>query len=420
MPNTSSSTPRRRLPRWAKGIIIFFLVVANLAALGALWVLRTGQNVLATADTDSEVSALLDAASGDDLTFLIVGSDSREGLDDLTNFGSAGGARGDVIMLARVDSADSTVQLLSIPRDLWVDIPGHGSNRINASYAFGGSSLMVQTIKENLGVEVNHYVEIDFLGFAALVDELGGIEIAFPYAARDAKSGLDVAAGSQTLDGGEALAYARSRSYQEYRNGSWVSVDANDIGRTARQQEVVRAIMAELKQPSSITEAGSVASAMADHMTIDSGLANASVGALAWEFKGILSGDFIGVTLPTKGATIEGKSVVVAVEPDASEVLTAFRSGGSVGDQVFRVQVLNGNGIAGSAGRLAADLEDEGFEIGSMADASRDDHSTTKVVVPVGSDVGLLIVEALGFGVVETGTVDNGYDAVVIVGADSP
>lgn len=112
--------------------------------------------------------------------------------------------------------------------------------------------------------------------------------------------------------------------------------------------------------------------------------------------------------------------MVVAVEPDASEVLTAFRSGGSVGDQVFRVQVLNGNGIAGSAGRLAADLEDEGFEIGSMADASNDDYLTTTVVVPAGSDVGLLIVEALGFGVVESGTVDNAYDAVVIVGSDSP
>src|SRR5690606_3775797 len=101
---------------------------------------------------------------------------------------------------------------------------------------------LVETLKSNLSVEVNHYVQIDFVGFQALVDELGGIEMSFAYPARDAKSGLDIPAGEQSLDGFEALAYARSRSYQELQNGSWVGVDANDIGRTQRQQEVMRAI----------------------------------------------------------------------------------------------------------------------------------------------------------------------------------
>lgn len=393
--------------------------MANLVALGALWALKTGQDILATADTDPEVAAVLDTATGDDLTFLIVGSDTREGLDDLTNFGTAGGARADVIMLVKIDSSDSSGQILSIPRDLWVDIPGFGADRINASYAFGGSSLLVQTIRENLGIEVNHYVEVDFVGFAAMVDELGGIEITFAYPARDVKSGLDVEAGTQELDGDMALAYARSRTYQEYQNGSWVSVDANDIGRTARQQEVVRAIVSELTSPASIADAGDSAAAMASHMTIDSELASASVGAMVWEYKGVLTGETSSVTLPTKGASFEGKSVVVAVEPDASEVLAVFRSGQAV-DDLIRVRVLNGNGISGSAGRMAAELESRGFEVGALGDAPRSDYEVTTVVVPEGSGAGDAIVASLGFGVVETGSVDNGYDAVVYVGADAP
>ena len=111
----SATSTRSRLPRWAKIAIISFLVVANLVALGALWALKTGQDILATADTDPEVAAVLDTATGDDLTFLIVGSDTREGLDVLTNFGTAGGARADVIMLVKIDSSDSSGQILSIP-----------------------------------------------------------------------------------------------------------------------------------------------------------------------------------------------------------------------------------------------------------------------------------------------------------------
>ncbi len=327
MPNSHrSSSSRRRLPKWLKVTVVSLLVVANVVVLAVLWAINTGQGLLATADTDSQVANVLDEATGDDLTFLVIGSDSRAGLDDLTNFGTAGGARGDVIMLVRIDSSTSTAQILSIPRDLYVDIAGHGQNRINAAYAFGGPPLMVETIRDSLGVEVNHYVEIDFVGFESLIDELGGIELTFSYPARDLKSGLEVDAGTQILDGDTALAYARSRKYQEFQNGTWVSVDASDIGRTRRQQEVVRAIVAELKRPSSITEAGAVAAAMARHMTIDSTLASSSVASLAWAFRGILTGSIQSATLPTYGRAIDGRSVLIADEPEASAVLADFRA----------------------------------------------------------------------------------------------
>ena len=396
------------------------LVVANIVVLTVFWAINTGQGVLATANTDSQVSNVLDEATGDDLTFLVIGSDSRAGLDDLTHFGTVGGARGDVIMLVRFDSSTSAVQILSIPRDLYVDIAGHGQNRINAAYAFGGPSLMVETIRDSLGVEINHYVEIDFVGFQSLIDELGGIELWFPYPARDLKSGLDVDAGTQTLDGDTALAYARSRKYQELQNGTWVSVSADDIGRTKRQQEVVGAIVTELKRPSSITEAGDIAKAMARHMTIDSTLATSSVASLAWTFRGILTGSIEGATLPTYGMTIDGRSVLIADEPDASAVLANFRAGTVFSSQPLRVQVLNGNGVKGSAGDMSRTLESMGFLVESVSDADTANFAQTIVLVPDGSGNGEIIVDALGFGVVQVGSVDNGYDAVVIVGADAP
>jgi LCP family protein required for cell wall assembly len=418
MAHTAPSA-RRGLPRWLKITTITLLVVANLAVLAFIWAIRAGNNLLSVADTNDEVSGALDPTGGDDRTFLIVGSDSRAGLDDLNNFGQISGARADVVMLVKLDSATNSARMLSIPRDLLVDIPGQGSNRINAAYAAGGPSLLVETIQANLGVEVNHYVEIDFVGFQAMVDEVGGIEIAFPYPARDSKSGLDVGAGNQLLDGDQALAYARSRHYQELQNGEWVAVEANDIGRTQRQQQVIRALISRLKSPSSVAEAGEIATSMGQHMTIDSALAEASVASLLWDFKGIITGTIEGETLPTYGDTVDGRSVQIASDPEASNMLANFRAGNSFADQPLRIEVLNGNGVAGAAGDMSRRLEDLGFAVESIGNADSSSYAETTVIVPQGSPDGAVITSALGFGVVQNGTVDNGYDAVVIVGSDA-
>lgn len=419
MTTSSSPSARSKLPKWLKITTITLLVVANIAVLGLIWVVQTGNALLGGANTDDEVVGALDPISGDARTFVIVGSDSREGLEDLTNFGRAGGERSDVVMLVRLDPRSSNVQMLSVPRDLRVEIPGHGTDKINAAYAFGGPSLMVETLKSNLDVEINHYVEMDFVGFQAMIDELGGIEMSFPYQARDAKSGLDVAAGQQMLDGSQALAYARSRTYQELQNGSWVSVDANDIGRTARQQEVMRAIVSRLKRPSSITEAGDIASSMSRHMTIDAELAGESVASMVWDFKGILAGSIDGATLPTYSESIGGVSFQIAQQPEADAMLANFRAGRALAEQPIRVEVLNGNGTAGAASEMSQRLVSLGFEVESIGNSGRSDYSQTTVIVPEGSDDGATITSALGFGVVEFGSVDNGYDALVIVGADA-
>jgi LCP family protein required for cell wall assembly len=412
--------PRRGLPKWLKITILGLLLATTLGALAVLWALNTGQGVLALAESDDEVVSELSAADGNTLTFLVVGSDSRERLDDLAFFGQAAGERGDVIMLVHLDQASGEARMLSVPRDLWVDIPGNGEGKINAAYSYGGPSLMVQTIRENLGIEVNHYVEVDFVGFIEMVDELGGIEMTFPYPARDAKSGLSVGAGTQTLDGEQALAFARSRKYEEYQNDTWVSVDASDLGRTQRQQEVVRAILTELKTPASIAEAGLIAGSLAEHMTVDAALATSSVASLVWDFRGLVTGSIDGQTLPVYGDTVNGASVVMAAEPEASATIDGFLSGDeTVASAPLRVQVLNGNGVAGAASAMSERLADSGFEIAGVGNAEMRDYATTTIVVPDGSNAGDQIIGQIGFGVVQTGTVDSGYDAVVIVGADA-
>ena len=412
--------PRRGLPKWLKVTILGLVLVSTLGALAILWALNTGQGVLALADSDEEVVSELSAANGTTLTFLVVGSDSRERLDDLAFFGPAGGERGDVIMLVHLDQATGEARMLSIPRDLWVDIPGNGEGKINSAYSYGGPSLMVQTIRENLGIEVNHYVEVDFVGFIEMVDELGGIEMTFPYPARDAKSGLSVEAGTQMLDGEQALAFARSRKYQEYQNDAWVSVDASDLGRTQRQQEVVRAILTEMKTPASIAEAGQIAGSMAEHMTVDAAFATSSVASLAWDFRGLVTGSIDGQTLPVYGDSVNGASIVMAAEPESSAMIDGFLSGvETIESAPLRVQVLNGNGIAGAASAMSERLAESGFEIAGVGNAEARDYATTTIVVPDGSTAGDQIMGQIGFGVVQIGTVDKGYDAVVIVGADA-
>jgi LCP family protein required for cell wall assembly len=410
------TTPKRGIPKWLKVMTISLLVLANLALAGFLYFVYVGEGALAEANTNDEVVDVLDESTGD-LTFLVVGSDSREGLESLKNFGDAGGERSDVIMLVRLDT-DGSAQMLSIPRDLWVPIPGNGSNKINAAYSFGGPQLLVQTLKENLGVEINHYVEIDFVGFMDMIDELGGVEIFFPYPARDLSSGLDVEAGMQDLDGDMALAYARSRKYQEYQDGSWVSVNASDIGRTMRQQEVIRAIMAELKSPSSVADAGGIANSMANHTTIDSRLAGSSVAELFWQFKGILGGNVEGSTLPVVDGSEGGLSVVYADEPAATNMVRNFSGGNPLAAQPLRVQVLNGNGVSGAAGDMAQRLEALGYIVVSVGDADRT-YPTTTVLAESGSEAGDDVVAALGFGEVAISDVDNSVDAVVIVGSDA-
>jgi LCP family protein required for cell wall assembly len=417
----------RSAGQWWKRLIIAALALANLAVFGVYWAVRSAEtafreNVSQVPEVVPELS-VRPVEPMDPLTFLVIGSDSRARLDSLANFGQADGERGDVIMLVKVYPEDGTAQILSLPRDLLVDIPGHGTNRINAAYSFGGAPLMVRTVREITGLPIHHYVEIDFVGFRSIVDQVGGVTIEFPYQARDTKSGLEVPAGRVLLDGEQALAYARSRHYQEYRDGRWVSVDASDIGRTARQQQLVLAILSAVKRPATLTETGGVVSSFARHLTVDSTLIESSLVQLAFQMKGIAAEKIETATLPTYVDSYNGMSIVRQEDPAAESMLSAFANGAPmelIASAPAKLQVLNGNGISGSAGKWSEVLQEKGFQILGVGDAERTDFATTTIIVRPGMLVtGQQIVDALGFGEVSAGSVDASYDAIVIVGLDA-
>ena len=167
-------------------------------------------------------------------TYLLVGSDSREGLTkeerQELNTGNPAGGRTDTIMLLHTGSGPNL--LLSLPRDSIVDIPGYGENKINAAYAFGGPPLLVETIESETGIRIDKYVEIGMGGVAGLVDAVGGIEVCPKRNMVDKLAGLRIKKGCQEVDGATALAYARSR----HTSG------IGDIDRVRRQREVVSAV----------------------------------------------------------------------------------------------------------------------------------------------------------------------------------
>lgn len=265
--------------------------------------------------------ALADA--GD--VWLVVGSDSREFLpDDLEgSFGSFEGSRADVVML--VQATNGRRQVLSLPRDLKVEIPGNGTNRINAAHAFGGPNLLVETVAGATGIRPSHYLEVGFGGFAEIVDALGGVELDFPYPSRDLKSGLDVGAGRQTVDGATALAYVRSRSLEELRDGSWSAAGGGDIARTARQREVLLQIIDKASSPAGLLRAPRAAFSATAYLTADSGTGTGDLARLAWAMR--TSSTTEATALPVRISEEGGVSYVVPVEPDATDVLAAFAAG---------------------------------------------------------------------------------------------
>lgn len=321
-PRTPAPLPRAR--RRIRRAVVIVLATGVVAVFGAIAFLAWAESRIERIPASElpSLSAVTDAPRN----ILIVGSDSRasvpEEFDDV--FGSFAGARTDVIMLVHLAPGEGA-QLLSLPRDLKVDIPGHGTNRINAAYVFGGPDLLIRTIQNSTGITVNHFVEIDFGGFAAVVDAIGGVTMEFEFPARDLTSGLALQAGRQKLDSEQALAYVRSRKYQEFRDGEWITIGGSDIGRTHRQQRLLFAIFSAATAPSNALHLPSLALTVASEIRADEGLTPAvllELGEAAFD----LSASAIEMaTLPVQVANEDGRSYVVRIEPEATNMIQAFQ-----------------------------------------------------------------------------------------------
>jgi LCP family protein required for cell wall assembly len=200
--------------------------------------------------------------------WLITGSDSRAGLskkeeNQLALGHDISGSRSDTILLLHVPANGTRPTLVSLPRDSYVPIPGHGYNKLNAAYAFGGPKLLVQTVQNVTGLPVSHYMGIGFGGLVSVVNDVGGVRMCLPAPMKDPKAGLNLKAGCQTLNGGQALGFVRTRNFA-----------ISDLQREQDQRILIKGILSKMTSPGTLANPFAVipaANGAASAITIDQG-----------------------------------------------------------------------------------------------------------------------------------------------------
>ncbi len=312
---------RKRRRRWP-WIVVFVAIVFALAVM-ALAITTWGTwNEVERVNFDGGL-----AGGGTGTNYLVVGTDSRagvnpDGADAGYIFGEGiSGERTDTIAILRVEAGE--VSLLAIPRDLYVPIDGGNRRRINAAFGSGGPQALVKTVQAELGIGIDHYLEVDLAGFLGLVDALGGVTIDFPHPATDDRSGLNITErGPQNLNSNQALAYVRSRRYSELIDGQTVTDPTSDLGRVKRQQVFIGAVMDKLGSTSNPFTLVSVMRGVSDDLRVDEGMSPTDVISLALAFRGATP---TAATIPTKRYITDGGADVLLPADDAPSVLAPFQ-----------------------------------------------------------------------------------------------
>jgi LCP family protein required for cell wall assembly len=322
----AGSRPDPRAGRWRRRLrrlVIVSLVLTitgGLAGLAAGYLLEShlSDNVrridgaFKGLNPSTRPSAAPGAAVDHTQTILAVGLDVRApgqttGQDATDPQASQSGDRSDTIMLIRFDPDRHSASVVSIPRDSWVPIPGRGNAKINAAYAWGGPSLLIQTVELLTDVRVDHFMVIDFDGFKSIVDDLNGVDVQVPAATRGS-GGIIFHQGLNHLNGTQALAYVRQR----------YGLPGGDLDRVRRQQNFLRAVMTKI---ASINPAGDplqtyrLLDAMTKAVTVDDGYTNDNLRSLALSAVRLTSGNVWFLTAPVTGTGWEGDQSVVYLDP---------------------------------------------------------------------------------------------------------
>jgi LCP family protein required for cell wall assembly len=280
---------RRRRRRWPR-VLAILLVIVLLLVVGGYFYLDSRLKREPVLD---QAGRLADTPG---TNWLIVGSDSREGLTSADRkrlkTGKAEGRRTDSMMLLHYGSGGTS--LTSLPRDSYLPIPGRGSNKLNAAFAFGGPKLLVKTLEQATGVRIDHYAEIGFGGFVGVVDAIGGVDICVKERMRDPKAGLNLSPGCQTLDGGQALGYVRTRA----------SARA-DLDRIERQRQFFGALMKKSASPGTLfNPARSIPLALnaTSNFLVDEDDHLYDLARMMWAMKGVSGGDGVTTSVPVGGS----------------------------------------------------------------------------------------------------------------------
>ena len=261
-------------------------------------------------------------AAGKGTTWLLVGSDSRQGLTpeqqaELGTGGDIGNGHTDTILLVHVPGlwSDTPTTMVSIPRDSYVEIPDYGSDKINTAFAVGGAPLLAQTVEQATGVRLDHYAEVEFDGFARLVDAVGGVTMCPAEPISDPLAGIELPAGCQKLNGRNALGFVRTRA-----------TPRADLDRMVNQRQFMSALMHRAASPGVLLNPlrwSPMANAAADSLTVDSDDHIWDLARLGWA----LRGDLTTTTVPIGEFTgSDSGSVVVWDEEIANELFAALKS----------------------------------------------------------------------------------------------
>lgn len=361
----ADATDASRWPRYLRrGLIILgAAVVVFLILGGALWWYAEQRLDRQAVDGLRGEQPAEASETIEELNVLIVGSDSRDGLTDEQvrelNLGDFEGKQADTILLIQLRPDDEVASVVSIPRDLRIEMTDGREIRINSALGRGGADLMVRAVETLTGVPLDHYIEVSVPGFLASVEALGGVEICLDDALRDRRSGADFSAGCHDMGPQEALSYVRSRA------GS-----RGDFQRIERQQEFMAAVLSELTSARVFANPPRLVrlvDQLAPHVTTDQGLSVRDMRRIAQQLSGVAEGTIRKVAVPAYADSRDGVDFVSAYEPGAAALFRDLRQGRTLpdrGEEEERDEVSLGIWTAGQPGaaeRVESTLYYAGF-----------------------------------------------------------
>ena len=436
-PRTGGGRLRRT---WPQRLLIGFNVVCIVVALTGAGLVAYAKRTVAQINRISldrgALTPVEDLPPGEPQNFLIVGVDSDKNLaaDDPVRNGrdkgpeKAVGLRSDTIMVVRIDPGETQARILSFPRDLWVDIPGHGKQRINAAMAYGadsGPSLLMATIKSNFDIDINHYVQVDLAAFKNIVALIGGVNVYLNAPVRDGRSGLyQPNAGCVLLDADQALGYVRSRHLQyQDENGRWRSDPGSDLSRITRQQYFTRKVLSRAIEKGArnpVTLSRMVDTATTQGIALDPFTTAQDLINLGRTFKNFDPQTLVTDTLPVVDATRGGADVLLLLEDEAEPILALYRGTGAAGaasstdPTMVSVRVVNGTGTLNQGADTTDRLAAVGFQVSSPGADAVDKPFRTQVRYHPGEEGDALLV-ARYLAADPVLVADEGVDEVTVV-----